>query len=327
MQSARADFQSLKALYFSPLSDLVERARAVYKENFPAGAIQASRLLSIKTGGCSEDCAYCPQSARYPTEIKPEKLLALNIVVKRAKKAKEEGASRFCMGAAWREARSGPAFDRVLEMVRAVSDLGLEVCCTLGMLTFEQALRLKEAGLTAYNHNIDTSKEYYSRIITTRKYEDRLKTLEHVRKAGLMVCTGGILGLGESHKDRISFIYELANFNPQPESVTINTLVPAKGTPLENQEAVSAVDVTRVISVCRIVMKRSFIRLSAGRRAMSEGEQFLCFFSGANSIFLGDKLLTADNPSLQFDQKMLKNLGFSLLKISEIEKQPTELCQ
>ena len=186
----------LKTLYFSPLSDLVEQARVVYRKNFPAGKIQASRLLSIKTGGCSEDCAYCSQSAHYPTNIKPEKLLALNTVVKRAGKAREEGASRFCMGAAWREIPSGPAFDRVLEMVRAVSDLGLEVCCTLGMLTFEQALRLKEAGLTAYNHNIDTSREYYSRIITTRKYEDRLKTLENVRRAGLTVCTGGILGLG-----------------------------------------------------------------------------------------------------------------------------------
>ena len=327
MRSTNRDFQSLKALYFSPLPDLVDRARAVYKKNFPTGKIQASRLLSIKTGGCSEDCAYCSQSAHYPTDIKPEKLLALSTVVERAKKAREEGASRFCMGAAWREVRSGPAFDRVLEMVRAVSDLELEVCCTLGMLTFEQALQLKEAGLTAYNHNIDTSREYYSRIITTRKYEDRLKTLENVRKAGLTVCTGGILGLGETHKDRISFIYELANFSPQPESVTINTLVPAKGTPLENQQSVSAVDVVRVIAVCRILMKRSFIRLSAGRRAMSEGEQFLCFFSGANSIFLGDKLLTADNPSLQFDQRMLKNLGFSLLKTSEVEKPSTELCQ
>ena len=321
------NLQELKALYFSPLSDLVEKGRIIYKKNFPMGKIQASRLLSIKTGGCSEDCSYCSQSAHYPTDIKSEKLLTLKTVVEKAQKAKEEGASRFCMGAAWREVQSGPVFNRVLEMVRAVSDLDMEVCCTLGMLTLEQARQLKEAGLTAYNHNIDTSRAYYSRIITTRKYEDRLKTLDNVRKAGLTVCTGGILGLGESHEDRISFIHELSNFNPQPESVTINTLVPAKGTPLENQKSVSATDVVRVIAVCRILMKKSFIRLSAGRRAMSEGEQFLCFFSGANSIFLGDKLLTADNPSLQFDQQMLKNLGFSLLKSSEIKKPPTELHQ
>ena len=321
------NIQKLKSLYFTPLSDLIDQARTIYKKHFPTSKIQASRLLSIKTGGCSEDCAYCSQSAHYPTAVKPEKLLNLKTVVKKAKKAKEEGASRFCMGAAWREIHSGPAFDRVLEMVQAVSDLNLEVCCTLGMLTFEQACQLKEAGLTAYNHNIDTSREYYSRIITTRKYEDRLKTLKNVRKAGLTVCTGGILGLGESHEDRISFIYELSHLKPHPESVTINTLVPAKGTPLENQKSVSATDVVRVIAVCRILMKQSFIRLSAGRRTMSEGEQFLCFFSGANSIFLGDKLLTADNPSLQFDQKMLKNLGFSLLQPSEIQKNPSGLHQ
>lgn len=319
--------QELKSLYFSPLSELVERARIVYKKTFPEEKIQASRLLSIKTGGCSEDCAYCAQSAHYPTGIKPEKLLTLKTVIKKAQKAKEEGASRFCMGAAWREVTSGPTFDRVLEMVRAVSDLDLEVCCTLGMLTFKQAVKLKRAGLTAYNHNIDTSREYYSRIITTRKYEDRLETLKNVRKAGLTVCTGGILGLGESHEDRVSFIHELTNLDPQPESVTINMLVPAKGTPLESQKPVPASEVTRVIAVCRVAMEHSFIRLSAGRKAMSEGEQFLCFFAGANSIFLGDKLLTADNPSLQSDQAMLKNLGFSLLKPSGKETCPTELNQ
>lgn len=307
-------FQDIKSLYCSPLSDLIEQARAVHKKYFDTKKIQASRLLSIKTGGCSEDCAYCAQSLHWKTSVKPEKLLSLKEVIKKAKEAKKEGASRFCMGAAWREVHSGPIFEQALQMVRAVNDMGMEVCCTLGMLTFEQALRLKEAGLYAYNHNIDTSREYYSQIITTRKYEDRLKTLQNVRKAGLTVCTGGILGMGESHKDRMSFIHELSSLKPQPESVTINTLIPIKGTPLEKEKPVSACEVARVIAVSRVAMEKSFIRLSAGRKSMGEGEQFLCFFAGANSIFLGEKLLTADNPPLKSDQKMLKNLGLSLSK-------------
>ena len=302
----------LKKLYFQPLIELVEQAREKHKKNFLNGKIQASRLLSIKTGGCPEDCSYCSQSARYQTGLQKEKLLSVAEVVQKAKEAKEDGASRFCMGAAWREVKSGSAFERVLEMVSAVNEMGLEVCCTLGMLNLEQAKKLKEAGLYAYNHNIDTSREYYSKIITTRKYEERLKTLENVREAGITVCTGGILGLGESHEDRVSFINELAQLTPQPESVTVNTLVPMKGTPLENQKPVPALDVVRVIAVCRILMPQSFIRLSAGRKSMNEGEQFLCFYSGANSIFLGDKLLTAENPILKSDQAMLKNMGLSL---------------
>ena len=314
-------FQDIKSLYLSPLSELLEKARIVHKKYFNTEKIQASRLLSIKTGGCSEDCAYCAQSLYWKTSVKSEKLLNVEEVIEKARKAKREGASRFCMGAAWREVHSGPIFEQVLQMVRVVNDMGMEVCCTLGMLTFEQASQLKEAGLYAYNHNIDTSREYYSKIITTRKYEDRLKTLENVRKAGLTVCTGGILGMGESHADRISFIYELSSLKPQPESVTINTLIPIKGTPLEAEKPVSACEVVRVIAVSRIVMEQSFIRLSAGRRNMSEGEQFLCFFAGANSIFLGEKLLTADNPPLESDQKMLKNLGLSLSKPFEKEVQ------
>ena len=316
--------QKVRDLYFSPISRLVERAGSVHKKHFYPGKIQAARLLSIKTGGCSEDCAYCPQSARYQTGVRPEKLMSVKAVVEKAKEAKKEGAGRFCMGAGWREVTSGPAFDQVLEMVREVSALGLEVCCTLGMLDLKQARLLKQAGLYAYNHNIDTSRDYYPRIITTRKFEDRLKTIENVRRANLTVCTGGILGLGESHEDRVSFIHELVRLSPQPESVTINTLVPMKGTPLEKQKPPPLSDVVRVIAVCRILMERSFIRLSAGRKNLSEGEQLLCFFSGANSLFFGDKLLTTKNPSLRSDQKMLKNLGFSLLAPFEKGLRPND---
>ena len=302
----------VERIYTSPLNSLVEQANALHKKYFKSDKIQASRLLSIKTGGCPEDCSYCSQSARYKTGLKRESLLSLDEVVSKAKQAKQDGASRFCMGAAWREVRSGRSFDQVLEMVREVSNLGLEVCCTLGMLTLDQAKQLADAGLYAYNHNIDTSREYYPNIITTRKYEDRLQTLENVRQAGLTVCTGGILGMGESHKDRISFIAELASLKPHAESITVNTLVPMPGTPLENQAPISAIDVVRVIATCRVLMQKSFIRLSAGRTKMSEAEQFLCFLSGANSIFLGDKLLTAENPALSSDQDMLKKMQMSL---------------
>ena len=305
--------EEVRDLYSSPLPDLVARAGSVHKQHFYPGKIQAARLLSIKTGGCSEDCAYCPQSVRYQTGIKPEKLMSVRNILKKAEEAKKEGATRFCMGAGWREVTDGAAFNQALSAVREVSALGLEVCCTLGMLNLKQARLLKQAGLKAYNHNIDTSREYYPRIITTRKFEDRLKTIENVRRAGLEVCTGGILGLGESCEDRISFIYELVQLTPPPESVTINTLVPVKGTPLEKQKPVPVSDTVRVIAVCRILMERSFIRLSAGRKNLSEGEQLLCFLAGANSIFFGDKLLTTKNPSLRSDQRMLKDLGISLL--------------
>ena len=309
-----SNLEQVRACYVSPLTDLVEKAHQIHKKNFDTKSIQASRLLSIKTGGCPEDCSYCCQSARYQTGLQKEQLLPLEEVIQKAKKAKEEGATRFCMGAAWKEVRDGSSFQKVLEMVRAVNHLEMEVCCTLGGLTLDQAKELKKAGLYAYNHNIDTSREFYSKIITSRKFEDRLKTLENVRKAGVTVCTGGILGLGESDEDRISFIHELVSLKPHPESVTINSLVPMPGTPLENQKPISSLVVARVIAVCRILMPKSFIRLSAGRRNMKEGEQFLCFFSGANSIFLGDKLLTAENPTLKSDQKMLQSMNMELME-------------
>ena len=299
----------IKSLYLKPLTKLIEQAHGIHEKHFDASLIQASKLLSIKTGSCPEDCAYCSQSARYQTKIKKEKLLSKEQVIEKAKQAKKEGATRFCMGAAWREVKEGSSFDRVLEMVKEVKELDLEVCCTLGMLSLKQAQQLKQAGLYAYNHNLDTSPEFYPQIITSRKYEDRLKTLDHVRKAGLTVCTGGILGLGESDEDRISFIHQLCLLSPSPESITVNTLVPIKGTPLEKQKAISPLEVVKVIAVIRILIPESFIRLSAGRTKMTETEQFLCFYSGANSIFIGDKLLTADNPQIHKDQQMLKNMG------------------
>ncbi|MGI9548501.1 MAG: biotin synthase BioB [Bdellovibrionales bacterium] len=311
------NLSDIKSLYFKPLMAIIETAHSIHKTHFDTQKIQASRLLSIKTGACPEDCCYCSQSARYKTEVKKETLLTLKTVLEKAKEAQKEGATRFCMGAAWREVKDGSSFDKVLEMVRAVNDLGLEVCCTLGMLTLKQAQKLKQAGLYAYNHNIDTSPEFYSKIITTRKYEDRLQTLKNVRQAGLTVCTGGILGLGESKEDRISFLNQLHLISPPPESITINLLVPMKGTPLENQKPISTLEVVRVIAVARILMKKSMIRLSAGRARMNETEQLLCFYSGANSIFLGDKLLTAENPSLSSDEQLLNTIGLQLSKSSE----------
>ena len=309
-----SQLEKIKSLYFSPLVQLVETAHQIHKQHFDGASVQASRLLSIKTGGCPEDCSYCSQSARYNTGIQKEQLLPLEKVIHKAKKAKEEGATRFCMGAAWKDVRDGASFQKVLKMVEAVDSLGMEVCCTLGGLTLVQAKALKKAGLYAYNHNIDTSPEFYSKIITSRTFEDRLRTLKNVREAGLTVCTGGILGLGETDKDRVSFIYELANLKPYPESITINLLVPMPGTPLENQKPISSLITTRVIAVCRILMPKAFIRLSAGRRGMKEGEQFLCFFCGANSIFLGDKLLTAENPTLQSDKQMLEAMNMKLME-------------
>ena len=307
----------IKSLYFKPLRELVEQAHSLHKKHFKSDLVQASKLLSIKTGACSEDCAYCSQSARYQTQIKIEKLLNLQTVIQKAKEAKTQGATRFCMGAAWREIKDGSAFEKVLEMVKEISKLDLEVCCTLGMLNLKQAQKLKQAGLYAYNHNLDTSPEFYPQIVTSHKYEDRLKTLDNVRKAGLTVCTGGILGLGESDEDRISLIHQLNLLSPPPESITINTLVPMKGTPLEKQKPISPLEVVKVIAICRMIMPKSFIRLSAGRTNMTETEQFLCFYSGANSVFIGEKLLTASNPQLNKDQKMLKNMGIKFKKSSE----------
>ena len=307
----------IESLYSRPLRELVSQAHSQHEKYFKAHLMQASQLLSIKTGACPEDCAYCSQSAWRKTQITKQKLLDVETVVKKAKEAKKRGASRFCMGAGWREVKEGTSFDRVLKMVKEINKLGLEVCCSLGMLSLKQAKRLKEAGLYAYNHNIDTSPEFYPKIISTRSYQDRLNTLDNVRKAGLTVCTGGILGMGESHKDRISFIHQLSKLSPPPESVTVNKLVPIKGTPLEKQKPVSAMEVIRVIALCRILMPKSMIRLSAGRASLTPAEQFFCFYSGANSIFIGEKLLTTSNPSLDQDQKMLKNMDLQLKKQEE----------
>ncbi len=303
--------EEIKNIYQLPVTDLLYKAHAIHRKHFNPNKVQTSMLLSIKTGGCSENCAYCPQSAHYQTNVKKEKLMDIDTVVSSAKSAKAKGATRFCMGAAWREVRDGPLFDRVLEMVSEVQKLNMEVCCTLGLLTKSQAKRLKQAGLYAYNHNIDCSENFYPNIITTRKYQDRIQTIHNVRGAGLTVCTGGILGMGESDQDRIEFLHQLAIFDPQPESVTINKLIPIPGTPLEKQKPISTIEVVRVIATARIIMPRSMIRLSAGRTGMSESDQFLCFFAGANSIFIGEKLLTSSNPDLSTDQKLLKRWGFT----------------
>ena len=292
--------------------DLLHKAHQTHRKNFNPNKIQTSMLLSIKTGGCSENCAYCPQSAHYQTGLKKERLMNLDKVISSAKKAKAQGATRFCMGAAWREVRDGPLFERVLEMVSAVHQLDMEVCCTLGMLSKSQAKQLKEAGLYAYNHNIDCSENFYPNIITTRKYEDRIQTIHNVREAGITVCTGGILGMGETEQDRIDFLHQLAVFDPQPESVTINKLIPIPGTPLEKQKSMSTMEVVRVIATARLIMPQSMIRLSAGRTGMTESDQFLCFFAGANSIFIGDKLLTSSNPNLPQDKKMFEQLGLTV---------------
>ena len=317
---ASRDVQKTAAVYHTPLSELLHRAHTSHRRHFDPLKIQTSQLLSIKTGGCSENCAYCPQSAHYKTGVQKEKLMDLPEVLTAARQAQKRGATRFCMGAAWRQVQNGPHFDRVLEMVSSVRDLGLEVCCTLGMLSLEQARRLKTAGLYAYNHNIDTSKNFYPNIITTRKYEDRINTIHNVRRAGLTVCTGGIVGMGESAQDRIEFLHELSGFNPQPESVTINKLIPIPGTPLANKPPLPHLEIVRVIAAARIIMPRSMIRLSAGRTSMNEADQFLCFFAGANSIFIGDKLLTSANPVLSNDQQMFQHLGLSAQSAQQLAR-------
>ena len=296
-------------IYNSPLLELVYKSATVHRKFHNPSEVQVSSLLSIKTGACVEDCAYCPQSARYKTEIEVHTLLPLENVVETAKKAKKAGATRFCMGAAWREVKDGHEFEQVLEMVRAVNDLGMEVCCTLGMLTETQAKRLAEVGLYAYNHNIDTSHEYYSKIITTRTYDERLKTLENVRKAGITVCCGGIIGMGESLMDRAKMLVTLSSLKPHPESIPINMLIPVKGTPLGNQKPVSIWEIVRLVATTRIVMPKSVVRLSAGRINMSREAQALCFLAGANSIFAGEKLLTQPNPEVNEDFEMFKVLG------------------
>ena len=296
-------------IYNLPLLDLIYKAATIHRKFQTASEVQVSSLLSIKTGACSEDCAYCPQSARYKTGIEVEPLMEVKEVVETARKAKEAGATRFCMGAAWRELKDNKDFEKVLEMVKEVNALGMEVCCTLGMLTESQAKRLKEAGLYAYNHNLDTSPDYYKKIITTRTYEDRLNTIKNVRDSGITVCCGGIIGMGESIKDRIGLLQVLSSLNPHPESVPINILIPVKGTPLGNSKPVSTWEMARMVATARILMPKSVVRLSAGRVNISKEGQALCFLAGANSIFLGEKLLTQANPEVNEDLEMFKILG------------------
>jgi biotin synthase len=301
--------EEISEIYNSPLLDLIYRAATVHRENKDYSEVQISSLLSIKTGGCPEDCAYCPQAARYQTDLEVQALMSVEQVTEAAKQAKDSGASRLCMGAAWREVRDNRDFDRVIEMVSSVNALDMEVCCTLGMITESQAQRLADAGLYAYNHNLDTSEEDYKRIITTRNYDDRLKTIDNVRKAKLTVCSGGIIGLGETVNDRIAMLKTLSNMSRHPESVPVNALVPVKGTPLAEQPRVSVWEMVRMIATARIIMPKTVVRLSAGRTEMSLTDQALCFMAGANSIFAGDKLLTTPNPAFNEDMEMFKLLG------------------
>ena len=304
----------IRSRYRLPLPELIFEAQQVHRNHHRPEEVQLCRLLSIKTGGCPEDCAYCPQSAHHRTGIARHGLLEISAVLEAAERAKSDGATRFCMGAAWRDAPAGPEFARVLEMVRGVSGRGLEVCCTLGMLTSGQAIELKQAGLTAYNHNLDTSPEFYGRIVTTRTYEERLKTIAHVRRAGITVCCGGILGMGESEEDRIGLLHQLATLDPHPESVPINGLVRANGTPLETAPKLDPLVMVRTIATARILMPRSMVRLAAGRQEMSNEAVALCFLAGANSIFTGERLLTTPNPAPNEDLSLLGRLGMRALK-------------
>jgi len=304
----------IRAIYRMPFPELIFQAQLAHREFHRADEVQMCRLLSIKTGGCPEDCAYCSQSAHYKTEVTRESLMNPADVLRAARRAKDEGATRFCMGAAWRQVNDGNEFDRVLEMVRGVAALDMEVCCTLGMLNASQAARLKEAGLTAYNHNLDTSPEFYGDIVTTRTYEDRLRTIAHVRQAGITVCSGGILGMGESDEDRIGLLEQLARLDPHPESVPINMLVRGEGTPLANAQELDPLIMVRTIATARILMPASMVRLAAGRRQMSPEAVALCFLAGANSIFTGEKLLTTPNPDSGSDARLFENLGMRALQ-------------
>jgi len=301
--------EEVQALYQKPLLDLIFEAAGVHRANHDANEMQMCTLLSIKTGGCAEDCKYCSQSIHNNTDLEKEILMKTDTVLAQAKAAKEAGSTRFCMGAAWPRVLDGRAFDRVCDMVKGVSDMGMEACVTLGMLTEPQAVKLKEAGLTAYNHNLDTSEEFYDKIITTRSYQDRLETLENVAKAGISACCGGILGLGESEDDRISLLHTLSNLDPQPESVPINMLVPVEGTPLEHVETLDIFEWIRCIAVARILMPKAMVRLSAGRLEISKEAQAMAFMAGANAIFTGEKLLTTANPEKDADYGLLEELG------------------
>lgn len=301
--------EEISEIYNSPILDLMYRGATVHREFHDPQEVQVCTLLSIKTGGCPEDCSYCPQAARYHTGVKVEKLMEVGEVLNSALKAKESGSTRFCMGAAWREVRDNKDFDKVLDMVKGVSTMGMEVCCTLGMLTPEQAEKLKNAGLYAYNHNLDTSADHYDKIISTRTYDDRLDTLDNVRKAKISVCSGGIIGMGESHGDRVGMLHTLSTMETHPESVPVNALVPVEGTPLEDQPRVSIWEMVRMIATARIIMPKAMVRLSAGRVKMNTEEQALCFLAGANSIFAGDTLLTTPNPEVNADKEMFQVLN------------------
>jgi biotin synthase len=309
----RHDWQlhEVEALLALPFNDLIYQAQSAHRVYFDPNEVQVSSLLSIKTGSCSEDCGYCPQSARYDSDLSPEALMPVDAVLKAAQQAKEQGASRFCMGAAWRSPKDRD-IERVVEMVQGVKALGMETCVTLGMLSDKQTQALKDGGLDYYNHNLDTSEDYYSEIITTRTYQDRLDTLERVRDAGINVCCGGIVGMGESETDRAKLLLQLANMPKHPESVPINMLVQVEGTPLHGTEALDPIVFVRTIAVARILMPQSRVRLSAGRKAMSDEMQALCFLAGANSIFYGDKLLTTDNPMTNHDQQLFERLGVKM---------------
>lgn len=312
----------IKALYEQSFDALMAGALAVKQANWPDGKVQKSQLLSIKTGGCAENCGYCSQSAHFDTGLKAEKLLPLAAVVEAAERAKENGADRFCMGAAWRSLKDRD-LPKIAEMVSAVKALGLETCVTAGMLEEGQAEALREAGLDYYNHNLDTSREYYTEVVSTRTYEDRLDTLGKARKAGMKLCTGGILGMGEGREDRIGLIHELSLITPHPESVPINMLVPIKGTPLGESTPVSVIEMARALAVCRIVFPKSWVRLSAGRDGMSEEGQALCLLAGANSIFVGDRLLTTDNPDIDEDEALMDAMGLEAATHQEMEAGPT----
>ncbi len=303
------NLEDVKALYERPLLDLVFEAAQVHRAHHAANEMQMCTLLSIKTGGCVEDCKYCSQSIHNKTALEKETLLKTDEVLTQARMARDAGSTRFCMGAAWRDVKDGRGFDRVLEMVKGVSEMGMEACCTLGMLTEDQAVKLKEAGLTAYNHNLDTSESFYDKVITTRTYSERLDTIANVAKAGISLCCGGILGMGESQGDRIALLHTLSNLDPQPESVPINMLVPVAGTPLEKAEALDIFEWIRCIAVARILMPKAMVRLSAGRLTISKEAQALAFLAGANAIFTGEKLLTTPNPQSDEDFNLLETLG------------------
>jgi biotin synthase len=305
-------YEELASLHALPFFELLKKSRAVHEENWPENEVQLCTLLSIKTGGCSEDCSYCSQSARHSSGIQIERLMEKDAVMERAQAARASGSTRFCMGAAWKGVRNGTKrFDQVVDIIESVSSLGMEVCVTLGELGAEEATILKEAGVTAYNHNVDTSPEYYPNIVTSHTYDDRLNTIRHAQDAGMSICCGGILGLGEDTKDRLKMIEVISEFNPQPESVPINSLMPMPGTPLEGSNPVEIFDVVRMIAVARIACPRAKVRLSAGRTQMSEEGQAMCFFAGANSIFYGDKLLTAENPAIKKDLELIEKLNLS----------------